>query len=350
MRALRVTAVIILVLVLIGAVVQVALDRERKTLDATDREKVASQFARLSDGITEYKLEGPGVGRTVVLLSGATVPFYIWDSTSAALVANGYRVLRYNYYGRGFSDRPALRYDLATYDRQLTQLLDTLGIRGPVDVAGLSMGGAIAASFADRHPDRVHTLTLVDPAIGTSRDTPLALRVPGLATLAMTLGASAMAKGQLDDFVHPERYPDWVPRYEVQMQYKGFRRSVLETSRGDVFKRPASSFTTLMRSPIPILLLWGKNDRTVSFAQSDSVRAAFQRAEFHAIDGAAHLPNIERAAAVDSIVLEFLRRSREPTAPRVASAPAVNPALGSAAHLPLPPDAVRCRATHCSIM
>jgi pimeloyl-ACP methyl ester carboxylesterase len=343
MRALRVIVLIILAIVLTGAVVQIALDRERKTLDAAAREKVPSQFARLSDGITEYKLEGPGNGRTVVLLSGATVPFYIWDSTSAALVANGYRVLRYNYYGRGYSDRPALRYDLATYDRQLTQLLDTLGIRGPVDVAGLSMGGAIAASFADRHPDRVRTLTLVDPAIGTSRNTPLALRIPGFATLAMTLGASDMATGQLDDFVHPERYPDWVRRYEVQMRYKGFRRSILETQRGDVFKRPAASFTTLVRSPIPILLLWGKSDRTVPFARSDSVRAVFQRAEFHAIDDAAHLPNIERAAAVDSIVLEFLRRSWDATSSRVASASAaVSSAAESSAHLPLPPDAVHC--------
>jgi pimeloyl-ACP methyl ester carboxylesterase len=37
------------------------------------------------------------------------------------------------------------------------------------------------------------------------------------------------------------------------------------------------------------------------------VRAAFPRAEFHAIDSAAHLPHIEQAALVDSILLRFLR-------------------------------------------
>lgn len=316
MRALRVIGVLILAAVLIGAVVQVAADRERKTLDQSARATVSSSFARLSDGVTEYKLDGPNDGRTVVLLSGASVPFYIWDSTAVALAANGFRVLRYNYYGRGFSDRPALRYDLATYDRQLTELLDSLGIRGPVDVAGLSMGGPIAANFADRHADRARTLTLVDPAFGNRHDAPLPLRVPGVGALAMTVGASAMAKGQLDDFVHPERYPDWVPRYEVQMQYKGFRRSIMETRRGDVLQRPARSFTMLVRSPIPILVLWGKSDRTVPFALSDSVRAAFPRAEFHAIDSAGHLPNIEQAAIVDSIMIRFLRRTSGATASR----------------------------------
>ena len=309
MRAFRVVAVLIVAVLAVGAVVQVAFDRERKTLDAAARATVSSKFARLTDGITEYQFAGPNDGRTVVLLSGASVPFYIWDSTATALAVNGYHVLRYNYYGRGFSDRPALRYDLATYDRQLTALLDTLGIRGPVDVAGLSMGGPVAANFADRHPERVRTLTLVDPAFGNPSGAPLPLRVPGVGTLAMTLGASSMAKGQLDDFVHPERYPDWVSRYEVQMQYKGFRRSIMETRRGDVLQRPARSFTTLMRSPIPILLIWGKSDRTVPLSQSDSVRAALPRAAFHVIDDAGHLPNIEQAATVDSLMVHFLRSS-----------------------------------------
>lgn len=314
MRALRIAAAVVVAVLITGAIVQVAFDRERKTLDAAARTTVSSKFAPLSDGTTEYTLDGPKDGRTIVLLSGASVPFYIWDSTAAALANNGFRVLRYNYYGRGFSDRPALRYDLATYDRQLTNLLDTLGMRGPVDVAGLSMGGPIAANFADRHPERVRTLTLVDPAFGNRSSTPLPLRVPGVATLAMTLGASSMANGQLDDFVHPERYPDWVPRYEVQMQYKGFRRSIMETRRGDVLKRPARSFTTLTRTPIPILLIWGKSDRTVPLSESDSVRAALPRAEFHVIDGAGHLPNIEQAAAVDSLLLQFLRRTNDTSA------------------------------------
>jgi pimeloyl-ACP methyl ester carboxylesterase len=296
-------------LVFVAIVAYAARDREHTTLDAAARAKAGApgQFVQLHDGVTQYDLSGPDSGRTIVLLSGATVPFYIWDPTRDALAANGFRVVRYNYFGRGFSDRPKLRYDLATYDRQLTELLDTLGIRAPVDVAGISMGGALAANFADRHPERVRSVTLVDPGIGIMPDTPFALRLPGVGEFVVTLAAPAMAKGQLDDFLHPDRYPDWVARYEVQMQYKGFRRSMLETMRGDVFKRPATSFTALARSRIPILILWGKADRTVPFSLSDTVRAAFPRAEFHAIEGAAHLPQIEQAALVDSVLVRFLR-------------------------------------------
>ena len=306
-RVFKVVAWIIVAVVLIGAGVYVARDTEKVTLDATARAAAPGKFVQLHGGITHYDVTGPDSGRTVVLLNGFTVPFYIWDPTRETLADNGFRVLRYDYFGRGYSDRPKLQYDLATYDGQLSELLDSLGIRGVIDVAGVSMGGAIAANFADRHPDRVRTLTLVDPGIGLFAETPAPASIPVLGEFALTLAASEMAKSQLTDFLHPERYPDWEERYKGQMRYKGFRRSMIRTMRGDVFKRSAKSFTTLAQSQIPILIFWGKEDRTVPFALSDTVRAAFSRAEFHAIDSAAHLPHIEQPALVHSLLLSFLR-------------------------------------------
>ena len=127
----------VVLLLLIAAGFYVSRDRERQTLDATARAAAPGKFVQLRDGITHYDLSGPDSSRTVVLLSGFSVPFYIWEPTRDALAANGFRVLRYDYFGRGYSDRPKLRYDLATYDAQLTELLDSLGVRGLVDVAGL---------------------------------------------------------------------------------------------------------------------------------------------------------------------------------------------------------------------
>ena len=307
-RRAVIAVLIVGALVLVAGSVYVARNPESKVLDAAARAGAPGSFARLSDGVTQYDLSGADSARTIVLLSGATVPYYIWDPTSKALIANGFRVLRYNYYGRGYSDRPNLRYDLATYDRQLTELLDTLRVRGRVDVAGVSLGGVIAASFADRHPDRVRTLTLVDPAFSMFSRAPLPMRLRGLGEYLMTTTvAPGMAKSQFDDFLHPERHPDWATRYRPQMGYKGFLRSMLQTIRGDVLTRPAASFTSLAHGQTPILIFWGRADHTVAFAKSDTVRAAFPQAEFYAIDSAAHLPHIEQAARVNSILLSFLR-------------------------------------------
>jgi pimeloyl-ACP methyl ester carboxylesterase len=129
----------------------------------------------------------------------------------------------------------------------------------------------------------VRSLTLVGPALGLMPATPLPLRVRWVGDVVMTVAAPEMATDQLDDFLYPEGYADWVERYEVQMQYEGFRRSMLETMRGDVFKGPATSFTALARSRIPILILWGRGDRTVPFTRSDAASgvsaAALRRQE-----------------------------------------------------------------------
>jgi pimeloyl-ACP methyl ester carboxylesterase len=48
----------------------------------------------------------------------------------------------------------------------------------------------------------------------------------------------------------------------------------------------------------------------VPFERNTSVRAAIPSAEFHPIDGAAHLPILEQAHLTDSIVIAFLEKQR----------------------------------------
>ena len=100
--------IVLLLFVAVPAAVYVASDPERLELDDSVRRSAPGQFARLIDGYTHYEIGGPPDGQAVVLAAGATVPYYIWDPTFAALTGAGFRVLRYDYYGRGFSDRPEI--------------------------------------------------------------------------------------------------------------------------------------------------------------------------------------------------------------------------------------------------
>src|SRR5215831_15233045 len=78
---------------------------EQRELNTETRVHMSGQFAKLSDGYTHYELGGPSDGRVVVLAAGFSVPYYIWDPTFDALTRAGFRVLRYDYYGRGYSVR-----------------------------------------------------------------------------------------------------------------------------------------------------------------------------------------------------------------------------------------------------
>jgi pimeloyl-ACP methyl ester carboxylesterase len=285
-------------------------DPERRTLDEAARREAPGRLVRLADGVTHYETAGPDTGRVVILAAGFSVPAYIWDSLYQGLADSGFRVVRYDYYGRGWSDRPEAAYDQDLFVRQLAGLLDSLRITAPVDLAGLSFGGAIITSFADRHPGRVRSLMYFDPVFNTGRQLPPEERSARAWNIYMVLrgGSDAMAGGQVSDFLHPERYPDWVARYRVQQQFRGTRESLRRTRTAiAVAPDQGEQLRRLGATSRPVLIVWGRQDRVAPFADSKALLAAMPRAAFVPVDSAAHLPHLERTSVVVPAVVGFLR-------------------------------------------
>ena len=116
---------------------------ERLDLTAEVRRGLPGGFVELPAGVTHYELQGEADVGTVVLIHGNAAPSVTWDRTIGPLCDAGFRVLRYDLFGHGFSDRPDLRtYDRRFYNTQLADLLDALGIASPVRVVGTSQAGA----------------------------------------------------------------------------------------------------------------------------------------------------------------------------------------------------------------
>jgi len=317
-RVLKTVGIVLVLLVAGGAVfayqVYRRADQEKLTINESSRQSAEARayggsYVGLGLGVTHYELAGPKDGRTVVLVHGFSVPYYIWDPTFDALIAAGFRVLRYDLYGRGWSDRPDVHYDPAIYDQQLAQLLGALQISEPVDIVGVSMGGPITANYAARHPASVRKIALYDPAYGTGFTPPWMLRAPLLSDFVMDVQiAPTLASSQRDDFVHPERYADYFAKYSTQMHYKGFRHALLSTIRDFLSQDNTLAFAQVGKSGKPVLLVWGRADQDVPFALSNEVRKAIPQAEFHPIDDAAHVPFYEHPEIVNPLLIEFLKR------------------------------------------
>ena len=300
--------IVFLLFVVVPAAVYFAFDPERLDLNDSARRSAPGQFARLADGYTHYEIGGPPDGQVVVLAAGATVPYYIWDPTFAALTAAGFRVLRYDYYGRGYSDRPDIPFTQDLYVRQFTQLLEFLHITQPVDLAGLSFGGSVITTIADRHPSRVRSLVYMDPAFRT----PLTLsplesmpRVWSFVTAIMD--ERLWAKGQLDDFLYPQNFPDWPDRYRVQMQYRGFRRARLSDLATNASADQREEVQRVGRARRPVLVVWGRQDPNVPFEFSEPLMQQMPYARLLAVDDAGHLPQWEKPDIVQPAIVAFLR-------------------------------------------
>jgi pimeloyl-ACP methyl ester carboxylesterase len=306
-RAIGATA---LTFVVVLALLFVVRNDEHGQLDSIARASAPGKFVRLSDGMVHYDMAGPDTGDAVVLVHGFSVPLYIWDTTFATLRAAGYRVLRYDTFGRGYSDRPRVAYDSALFVRQLDELLDSLRVPR-AHLVGLSMGGRVVTQYALAHRTRVRTLTLIDPAFSLQAALPIPLDIALVGEYFYAVrNAPRLAQSQLGDFVHPERHPDWPDRYRVQMRYPGFRRALLSTLRRAAKGNDRAMYARYGELGIPTLLIWGRQDKTVAFAMSDSLRVRVPFATFVPVDSAGHLPQIEQPDITHASMLAFLRKQQ----------------------------------------
>ena len=285
---------------------------ETKELNELTRREASGAFVQLSDGFTHYELSNLGAQETVVLVHGFSVPYFIFDPTFEFLTQSGFRVVRYDLFGRGFSDRPDTRYNIDLFVRQLGDLLDALHIRRPVSLAGLSTGGPITAAFTARFAERVSKLILIDPVGARPFALSRILKVAAMPLVGETivglLGNAGVARRIAASSVTPENIGEFGERYLVQMQYKGFRRAILSTIRCRMLDSFLEVYERIGKMKKPVLLLWGRNDTTVPFHHSAILRAAMPEVEFHAIENSGHIPHYEKPEEVNPILFDFLKR------------------------------------------
>jgi pimeloyl-ACP methyl ester carboxylesterase len=286
---------------------------ETKELNDEIRRAADGSFIQLPDGFTHYELAGDEKGKPVILIHGFSVPYFIYDPTFEFLNHSGFLALRYDLFGRGYSDRPHTRYNLDLFLTQLADLLEALRFTWPVNLIGLSTGGPIASAFTVRHPQQVDKLVLIDP-VG-AKPLPLspilkALKIPLLAEVVLSLvGNDTLIQSASNDFFDPAFVEHFKSKYAVQMQFKGFRRAILSTFRNNMLGSFMDTYQQLGKMDKDILLFWGRNDTTVPFDHSIALCTVLPNVQFHAIENCGHIPHYEKPDEVNPILLEFLRKN-----------------------------------------
>jgi pimeloyl-ACP methyl ester carboxylesterase len=307
---LRITSALLLLtaIVLIGA--WLYFDAEHTRLNAETRAQFDETFIDLPAGTVHYQLGGPENGEVVVLVHGFSVPAYLWDPTFAALTQAGYRVLRFDLYGRGHSDRPDVDYTIAFFADQLEQLTKTLLPDSSFNLVGLSMGGPVVTFFTNQHPQRVNRLALVDPMVfPLPQEAVSLLSKPFIGEyLANVYMIPQLAAGQINDFRQKDRYPDWGDRFREQMQYDGFRRAILSTIRHLPAADTLGEYAKLGQKNIPVQLYWGRQDQTIPLEHSEKVMELVPQARLSIIEEAGHIAHFERPDVFNPLLLEFLQQ------------------------------------------
>ncbi|MEV0373161.1 alpha/beta hydrolase [Streptomyces sp. NPDC050636] len=105
---------------------------------------------------------GSGGPSVVFLPGGGTAGLDYWNVQERAAELTTSVV--YDRAGTGWSDRVELPRTLAEVTDELRELLQTAGVPAPYLLVGHSLGGLYARHYAQRFPDEVSGLLLLDPA------------------------------------------------------------------------------------------------------------------------------------------------------------------------------------------
>lgn len=302
----------LLLLLVVGAGAAAPFVREHYRTQMSDgrRGSAPGQFVELPQGVTHYHLSGPVDGPLVVCVHGLTTPSFVWGPLAKGLVAMGFRVLVYDLYGRGFSDRPNGVQTKAFFNSQLEDLLAHLEIETPFHLIGYSMGGAISAGFATTHPAQVRRLVLLAPAGMHLATSPLVkfVRDRGIVGtwLMLALYPLQLRRGIEAERALPEALPEVIEGQRRQLDYQGFVPAVLSSLRGILGQPMEGEHLALRRAGLPILALWGAEDTVIPPSAMGRLAAWNRDAVHEVIDEAGHGLTYTHADAVLAHIAAFL--------------------------------------------
>ncbi|MEI9917742.1 MAG: alpha/beta hydrolase [Bacteroidota bacterium] len=312
MRPARKLVVGLLAILIVLVIVYMATNnkQETKVLDDVARNSAPGQFVTLSDGVTHYQLFGPDTGKQILLIHGGGIAgFEVWNQTIPFLVSKGYRVLTYDLYGRGYSDRPNIEYTPELLARQASELTAELHFTKELSIISMSMGSMVALDYRAEHSDQVKDLVMISPsAAGTYKSSKL-LKIPVVSSLLMTFYWYPRAvENQRKEFVDQALFDQYAKRLEYFMNFEGYKHVNYSTWMHTLNQSKLEMFKEV--PPNRILIIHGEKDPYFPAGSISVYSGVYPTVKDTTIANAGHMAHFERPAETNPVIFDFLNTLR----------------------------------------
>lgn len=298
-------------LVAVGAAVLAALWTPQLPPSALEAKYAgpASRFIEIAGVRAHVRDEGPRDAPVVVLIHGATLSLHVWEPWAARL-RGSMRVVSVDMPGHGLTGPwPRDDYGLDANADFIAALAAALRLER-FALAGHSLGGAAAWTYAARRPHELTHLILVAASAYPPKSP------PSLRTRLMRAPlVGEISAGLRDDATMIEAFgglydPSWrvdpaaALRYAELLRRDGNRGAQLHRAR----TMPRLDPAPVRNVAVPTLLLWGANDRWVPLRDGERLRGDIPGSRLVTYPKVGHMPMEEAADATAAEVKAFLIR------------------------------------------
>ncbi len=253
--------------------------------------------------LLNYSDDGPGP--VVVLLHGFPLDHTMWDAQRTS-IGSVYRVIAPDLRGHGKTAAPEGIYTIDGMADDVIETLDALGLREPLVIGGLSMGGYVALSIAARYPERLRALMLLNTRAGADSATAARGREDTAREVETADSVAKVVDAMLPKLTAPttpERRPDLVARVQAMME-QTTPRAVAGALRGMAVRPDRTA--ELARIAVPTLVVAGAEDQVIPLDESRQMAGSIPNARLVVIPEAGHLAPLENPAATDEAIIQFL--------------------------------------------
>ncbi len=245
-----------------------------------------------------------GEGDVLLFLHGGVSDSRYWQDQLEAF-SDAYRVVAWDAPGCGASDAPPEDYHLADYADTLAAFCHQLGINHP-HVLGISFGGGLAISFANRHPHIPKTLILVSAYAGWAGSLP-----PEEVERRLEKGSSQTDKDPV------EVAEMWLPSLfysEPKQEVKAREQAIIADFHPSGSQIMLEAFADADLQPalaeidVPTLLLYGEKDERSPIDVAKDLHHQIPGSELATLPGVGHVINLEAPERFEALVRPFLER------------------------------------------
>jgi pimeloyl-ACP methyl ester carboxylesterase len=272
-----------------------------------------SQFLDVGGVRAHVRDEGKADAMPLLMIHGSLGSLQVWEGWVAAL-KDRYRLISVDLPGHGLTGPwPREEYTVEAYTDFIEVLADTLQLER-FAIAGQSMGGAVAWSFAATRPERITQLILVDsagyPREGSSPFRLQIARLKGLGDIGVYFKPEPMVRrALLESYADPAMVtPERVQRYGELQRFPGNRGATLRRLRTQEPLDP----TTLRHLDVPTLILWGAKDQQLPVTDAQRFKSDIKGARLEIFDALGHAPMEEDPTATADAVAAFLPTQAPP--------------------------------------